>query len=175
MSNQFYHTLVVVAATELIPMPAPATTNEPWWSYNVGLLHFVGTNHLRRNQPANDNLWRLSPGMSSEHDFHVGSKQYQWIEEDLKSVDRSVTPWIIFGSHRAMYLNSNYGSDSSETSDIGFNREDDCTASTYVYLFQRFETSNTCRFHGHDDPHYRAADVQVQGQPRILRLVVYML
>ena len=61
MSNQFYHTLVVVAATELIPMPAPATTNEPWWSYNVGLLHFVGTNHLRRNQPANDYLWRLSP------------------------------------------------------------------------------------------------------------------
>jgi hypothetical protein len=57
--------------------------------------------------------------MSSEHDFHVGSKQYQWIEEDLKSVDRSVSRGIIFGSHTAMYLNSNYGSDSSETSDIG--------------------------------------------------------
>ena len=60
--------------------------------------------------------------MSSEHDFHVGSKQYQWLEADLQSVDRSVTPWIIFGAHRAMYINSNYGSDSSETSDIGIAR-----------------------------------------------------
>ena len=61
----------------------------------------------------------LYEGMSTEHDFHEGSKQYQFLEEDLKAVDRSVTPWVIFGAHRAMYLNSNYGSDSAEASDIG--------------------------------------------------------
>jgi len=77
-----------ILTTSLIPMPSPATTNEPWWSYKVGLIHFVG--------------------MSTEHDYSVGSKQYQWLENDLKNVDRTVTPWIIFGGHRAMYLNSDY-------------------------------------------------------------------
>lgn len=86
-----------VLTTSLIPMPAPATTNQPWWSYNVGLFHFVG--------------------MSSEHDFHEGSAQYAFIEADLKAVDRNLTPWVIFGSHRAMYINSNYGG--GESSDIG--------------------------------------------------------
>lgn len=78
-----------VMTTRLLPMPAPATTNQPWWSYDVGLIHMVG--------------------MSTEHDFSIGSTQYQWLENDLKNVDRTKTPWIIFGGHRAMYLNSNYG------------------------------------------------------------------
>lgn len=85
-----------VATTRLFPMPAPATTDKPWWSYDVGLIHFVG--------------------ISTEHSFLVGSEQYLWLENDLKNVDRTVTPWIIFGGHRAMYLNSNYGG--SPTSDI---------------------------------------------------------
>ncbi|CAE7714124.1 PAP9, partial [Symbiodinium microadriaticum] len=58
------------------------------WSYDIGLIHFVG--------------------MSTEHDYTVGSEQYIWIDEDLASVNRTKTPWIIFGGHRAMYLNSNY-------------------------------------------------------------------
>jgi hypothetical protein len=77
-----------VSATKLLPMPAPATTDKPWWSYDVGLIHFVG--------------------MSTEHDYTIGSEQYLWMEADLASVNRSKTPWIIFGGHRAMYLNSNY-------------------------------------------------------------------
>ena len=85
-----------VLTTTLLPMPAPATTNKPWWSYEVGMFHFVG--------------------MSTEHNYDIGSEQYNWLENDLKSVDRAVTPWVIFGGHRAMYINSNYGG--SETSDI---------------------------------------------------------
>lgn len=72
----------------LYPEPAPATINEPWWSYDIGLIHFVG--------------------ISSEHNFTTGSPQYLWLENDLKTVDRTVTPWVLFGSHRAMYLNSDY-------------------------------------------------------------------
>ncbi|GAM20511.1 hypothetical protein SAMD00019534_036860 [Acytostelium subglobosum LB1] len=41
--------------------------------------------------------------MSMEHDFLVGSLQYQWLEEDLKNVDRSATPWVVFTGHRPMY------------------------------------------------------------------------
>lgn len=85
-----------VLTTELIPLPAPATTDKPWWSYNVGMIHFVG--------------------ISTEHNYDVGSEQYIWLENDLKSVDRSVYPWIVFGGHRAMYINSNYGD--GETSDL---------------------------------------------------------
>lgn len=46
--------------------------------------------------------------MSSEHNFSIGSQQYIWLEKDLQSVDRSVTPWVIFSGHRPMYVNSNY-------------------------------------------------------------------
>lgn len=73
----------------LYPEPAPATIDQPWWSYDIGLIHFVG--------------------ISSEHNFSTGSPQYLWLENDLKSVDRTITPWVLFGSHRAMYLNSDYG------------------------------------------------------------------
>lgn len=75
-----------VVATTVLPQPAPAETNTPWWSYDVGMVHMVG--------------------MSTEHDFLVGSPQYQWLENDLQNVDREKTPWVIFGGHRAMYINS---------------------------------------------------------------------
>lgn len=85
-----------VLTTKLMTMPSPATTNKPWWSYDVGMIHFVG--------------------MSTEHEYAIGSEQYNWLEKDLASVDRTVTPWVIFGGHRAMYINSNYGG--AATSDI---------------------------------------------------------
>lgn len=37
--------------------------------------------------------------MSTEHNFSVGSDQYEWIVKDLASVDRSRTPWLIVGAH----------------------------------------------------------------------------
>lgn len=40
----------------------------------------------------------------------------QWLVADLKAVDRAFTPWVIFGAHRAMYLNSNYAG--KDTADI---------------------------------------------------------
>lgn len=75
-----------VIATTLIPQPAPAVVNKPWWSYDVGLIHFVG--------------------MSTEHDFSIGSDQHTWLENDLKEVNRTATPWVIFSGHRPMYVNS---------------------------------------------------------------------
>jgi acid phosphatase type 7 len=35
--------------------------------------------------------------------FTSGSKQFQWLEKDLKSVNRSETPWIIVGHHFPAY------------------------------------------------------------------------
>ena len=41
--------------------------------------------------------------MSTEHNFEPNSRQYKWLENDLKKIDRKKTPWVIFGGHRAMY------------------------------------------------------------------------
>ena len=46
--------------------------------------------------------------MSTEHDFSPGSRQFKWMEEDLRSVDRRVTPWLILTGHRAMYTSETY-------------------------------------------------------------------
>ena len=41
--------------------------------------------------------------MSTEHNFTQGSRQYEWMEQDLKNVNRSLTPWVVIVGHRAMY------------------------------------------------------------------------
>lgn len=81
-----------IPVLKFLPQPSPPDKTKPWaapwWSYDVGLLHLVG--------------------MSTEHDFSVGSPQYQFLEADLRAVDRMKTPWVVFGGHRAMYLNSDW-------------------------------------------------------------------
>ncbi|EGG23403.1 hypothetical protein DFA_05535 [Cavenderia fasciculata] len=62
-----------------------------WYSYNYGTVHFVI--------------------MSAEHDFLVGSDQYNWIVQDLESVNRTLTPWVIFTGHRPIYGSSWEGSE----------------------------------------------------------------
>jgi hypothetical protein len=63
-----------------------------WYSFDVGPIHILY--------------------YSTEHDFRRKSPQYAWIEEDLRSVNRSRTPWLIVGSHRHMY------SSESDTADF---------------------------------------------------------
>ncbi|TDH70663.1 hypothetical protein CCR75_004981 [Bremia lactucae] len=54
-----------------------------WYSFDYGGVHVVQ--------------------ISSEHDWRRGSKQYKWLEQDLKNVDRKNTPWVVLTSHRMMY------------------------------------------------------------------------
>jgi len=60
--------------------------NKPWYSFNLGPAHFTL--------------------MSTEHNFKVGSDQYNFLAKDLASVDRLKTPWVIFAGHRPMYISS---------------------------------------------------------------------
>lgn len=70
----------------------PDGGNSVWWySFDYGMVHFVM--------------------MSTEHNFTVGSRQYQWLENDLASVNRNVTPWIILAGHRPMYCSIDVPSD----------------------------------------------------------------
>jgi len=59
-----------------MPHPTPSKLDETWWSVNYGPIHWIT--------------------MSTEHAFRKGSAQHNWIMEDLKKVDRKITPFIIF-------------------------------------------------------------------------------
>jgi acid phosphatase type 7 len=54
-----------------------------WYSFNVGSVHVVM--------------------MNTEFDLSVGSDQYDWLANDLSSVDRTMTPWVLVGGHRQLY------------------------------------------------------------------------
>jgi phosphodiesterase/alkaline phosphatase D-like protein len=41
--------------------------------------------------------------ISTEHDLIPYSRQYEWLQQDLKNINRSKTPWVILGGHRPMY------------------------------------------------------------------------
>ncbi|KAH9316015.1 hypothetical protein KI387_024642, partial [Taxus chinensis] len=70
------------------PMPTPAQ-DKPWYSINQGPVHFTV--------------------ISSENDWTKNSEQYQWMKQDLASVDRKKTPWLIFCGHRPMYSTAKTG------------------------------------------------------------------
>ena len=61
---------------------------EPWYDYTYGNVHTIV--------------------FSTEHDFSKGSSQYEWLETTLKSVDRSVTPWLMIAGHRPMYVDTGW-------------------------------------------------------------------
>jgi hypothetical protein len=42
--------------------------------------------------------------VSSEHDLEPGSRQRNWLEADLRSVDRCVSPWLVLAIHRPLYV-----------------------------------------------------------------------
>ena len=44
--------------------------------------------------------------MSTEHNFTYGSVQYQYLERDLRTVNRAQTPWVVLIGHRPMYVYS---------------------------------------------------------------------
>ncbi|GMH02520.1 hypothetical protein Nepgr_004359 [Nepenthes gracilis] len=64
------------------PMPTPAK-DKPWYSIEQGPVHFTV--------------------ISTEHPWSVNSEQYNWMQSDMASVNRSRTPWLIFAGHRPMY------------------------------------------------------------------------
>ena len=40
--------------------------------------------------------------MSTEHDYRNTSKQYQFLDNHFKSINRTKTPWLIFSGHRCV-------------------------------------------------------------------------
>jgi hypothetical protein len=82
-----YHTSMPSFFTDAdLKSSEPVKTDVAWYSFDFGPIHFVQ--------------------YSTEHRFDPQSPQYQFLEADLASVNKSKTPWVIVGGHRPMYLDS---------------------------------------------------------------------
>ncbi|KAF4727369.1 hypothetical protein FOZ63_007215 [Perkinsus olseni] len=68
-----------------------------WFSFDFGLVHYVM--------------------MSTEHNYLNGSAQHQWLADDLASVNRTKTPWVIVTGHRPMHSPCPFGKFNGEIAD----------------------------------------------------------
>ena len=60
--------------------------NNLFYSFNIGIVHVAV--------------------VSSEHNMTIGSTQLQWLDADLAAVNRTKTPWVVFGEHRPFFDSS---------------------------------------------------------------------
>ncbi|KAJ7562764.1 hypothetical protein O6H91_03G083700 [Diphasiastrum complanatum] len=74
-----------VAYETYFQMPA-SSFDKPWYSISLGPVHITV--------------------LSTEHDWTVGSEQYNWLNNDLAGVDRSQTPWLVVAGHRPQYAST---------------------------------------------------------------------
>jgi acid phosphatase type 7 len=64
----------------MVPMPRNATRTRAWYALSMGLVRLVG--------------------LSTDQDLTTGSPQWNWLRDELASVDRTVTPWVVLAAHR---------------------------------------------------------------------------
>jgi hypothetical protein len=76
---------VPVAKRFQMPASSPGSNGVFWYSYDSALVHTIV--------------------LSSEHDISPESLQYNWLEADLNTVNRTLTPWVVVELHRPLYFN----------------------------------------------------------------------
>ena len=95
-----------------------------WYSFDYGLAHFVAIDgetdfpnspeypfvaDLTGNEthPTENQTYITDSGpfgaINGSYKDNAAYAQYQWLAQDLASVDRTKTPWVIAMSHRPMY------------------------------------------------------------------------
>lgn len=79
---------------------AQQLANPPfWYSFEYGMVHVVMFDTETDFTSAPD-----GPGTAlNSGPFGAPNQQLQFLEADLSSVDRSVTPWVVVGGHRSWY------------------------------------------------------------------------
>lgn len=77
-----------MALDHVVPLPANKGMEKPWYYIETGPFVLIAA--------------------SSEHNITRGSPQHEWLENTLKNIDRKKSPWVIFGSHRPMYIDSTF-------------------------------------------------------------------
>ncbi|KAI0527987.1 Metallo-dependent phosphatase-like protein [Xylaria bambusicola] len=85
---------------------AQMLANPPfWYSFEYGMLHYVMLNTETDFAQAPDGKGG-SAGLNSGP-FGGMNQQLAFLEADLASVDRTVTPWVVVGGHRPWYTTGN--------------------------------------------------------------------
>ncbi|KAF2764997.1 Metallo-dependent phosphatase [Teratosphaeria nubilosa] len=119
-----------------MPGPESGGVTNLWYSFDYGLAHFIPLDTetdfpyspeypFLRDLSGNETLPQENEtfvtdsgpfGYITDNNWKVNEayEQWQWLQKDLASVDRSKTPWVIAMSHRPMY--------SSQTSSYQRNR-----------------------------------------------------
>lgn len=101
-----------------------------WYSFDYGLAHFVSINSetdfakspeksfaedVKGNEthPTEPETYITDSGPFGDVDGSVNDnkayEQYQWLKDDLESVNRKKTPWVIVMGHRPMYSSATSG------------------------------------------------------------------
>lgn len=87
---------------------AQMLANPPfWYSFEYGMLHYVMLNTETDFTSAPDGPGG-SAGLNSGP-FGTTNQQLAFLEADLASLDRSVTPWVVVGGHRPWYTTGGSG------------------------------------------------------------------
>ncbi|EFA79279.1 hypothetical protein PPL_07697 [Heterostelium album PN500] len=83
IGNHDLFSLVGVTYRQTFAMPG-SKEGLTWYSFNYNGVHFVS--------------------VSSEQDYSVGSQQYEWLKNDLKTFrENNPTSWIVVFGHRPIY------------------------------------------------------------------------
>ncbi|KAF8553524.1 Metallo-dependent phosphatase [Imleria badia] len=77
-----------------------------WYSFNYGLAHFImldSETDLPTGLQSPDEAGGPDAG-ADNGPFGYPNQQYEWFENDLASIDREKTPWVVVGLHRPWYV-----------------------------------------------------------------------
>ncbi|KAK5628015.1 hypothetical protein RRF57_003730 [Xylaria bambusicola] len=81
---------------------AQMLANPPfWYSFEYGMLHYVMLNTETDFAQAPDG--KGGSANLNSGPFGATNQQLAFLEADLASVDRTVTPWVVIGGHRPWY------------------------------------------------------------------------
>ncbi|KAK9236927.1 Metallo-dependent phosphatase-like protein [Lipomyces kononenkoae] len=84
-----------------------------WYSFDHGMVHFIqidtetdlGHGIVSPDEPYGSEGGFDTIGQDSGP-FGLYNQQYNWLQKDLASVDRTKTPWIVVAGHRPLYAAS---------------------------------------------------------------------
>ncbi|KAI4858746.1 putative acid phosphatase [Hypoxylon rubiginosum] len=154
MSTAFPSTSAVETA-KVNANKAQLLANPPfWYSFEYGMVHFIMINTETDFDDAPDGQGG-SAGLNSGP-FGVADQQLEFLEADLASVDRTVTPWLLVGGHRPWYTTGGSGCDPCQAAfePLLYKYGVDLAIFGHVHNSQRFQPvyNNTADSKGMDDP-----------------------
>lgn len=105
MPKGFESTSQNSTARELRAKANSLAVSPMWYSYDFGMMHFAmfNTETDFYNAPDQTGSTGDDSYYMTEGPFGAPGQQLAWLEADLASVDRTITPWIIVGGHRPWY------------------------------------------------------------------------